>query len=71
MSNKQKSSGLKLVNYLKDVRREAKQIVWPTFNFAFFQFIVVILLSAFITVSLYSIDLILAFGIDKLKAFIK
>ncbi|MDJ0624956.1 MAG: preprotein translocase subunit SecE [Candidatus Caenarcaniphilales bacterium] len=67
MSNKSKPSIVKLINYLKDVQRESKQISWPPFNLASFQFIVVIVLSALITILLYFIDIGFKVGIGALK----
>jgi preprotein translocase SecE subunit len=64
------SSFGKFSNYLKGVVREGKLISWPSKEQAGFQFIVVVVLSALLTVLLYVIDIALAAGIQNLKALI-
>jgi len=60
----------KTFNYLQDVRRESKQITWPAFNFAIFQFFVVLVLSSTLTGLLYLIDIGLLKAINKLKEMV-
>ncbi|MDX1920713.1 MAG: preprotein translocase subunit SecE [Candidatus Caenarcaniphilales bacterium] len=67
MPNKSTSSIDKFVNYLKDVQRESKQITWPAFDYAFFQFLIVIALSSALTCLLYFIDIGLVAGIKQIK----
>ncbi len=71
MSQTASSPISRLVSYLKSVQAEWKYISWPTFQEASTQFIVVLVVSAALTVFLFGVDLGLSAALKNLQTALK